>query len=147
MHAPWKIFNVCLIGALTILGLVSIAKETPRISLIRNLSKKMTTLCEFRLLNHRLMCFLCYCLGKWLWCYKTLFCLQDENLGVCPLSSSSSQSVECSNHKSKTESFKSGSSISRVKSFLPVPRNKVNQFSQNIKCSSSNTRQTKAICN
>ncbi|KAK9399562.1 cortactin-binding protein 2 [Crotalus adamanteus] len=72
---------------------------------------------------------------------------QDENLGVCPLSSSS-QSVECSNHKSKTESFKRGSSISRVKSFLPVPRNKVSQFSQNIKCSSSsNTRQTKAICN
>ncbi|KAG8142870.1 hypothetical protein E2320_006071 [Naja naja] len=75
---------------------------------------------------------------------------QDENPEVCPLSSSSnsSQSVECSNHKSKKESFKSGSSISRVKSFLPVPRNKVSQFSQNIKCSSSssNTRQTEAIC-
>ncbi|XP_034286930.1 cortactin-binding protein 2 [Pantherophis guttatus] len=72
---------------------------------------------------------------------------QDENPGVCPLNSSS-QSVECSNHKSKKESFKSGSSISRVKSFLPVPRNKVSQFSQNIKrsSSSSNTRQTEAIC-
>ncbi|XP_032077417.1 cortactin-binding protein 2 [Thamnophis elegans] len=75
---------------------------------------------------------------------------QDENPGVCPLNSSS-QSAECSNHKSKKESFQSGggSSISRVKSFLPVPRNKISQFSQNIKrssSSSSNTRQTQAIC-
>uniref|UniRef100_A0A2D4JAB7 Uncharacterized protein n=1 Tax=Micrurus lemniscatus lemniscatus TaxID=129467 RepID=A0A2D4JAB7_MICLE len=106
----------------------------------------MTTSCKFRLLNHRLMCFLCYRLGNCIRCYETLFYLQDENPEVCPLSSSSSQSVECSNHKSKKVSFKSGSSISRVKSFLPVPRNKVSQFPQNIKRSSSNTRQTEAIC-
>ncbi|XP_053109737.1 cortactin-binding protein 2 [Hemicordylus capensis] len=54
---------------------------------------------------------------------------QDVNPGIHPLSSS--QTVECSNHKSKTESFKSG--VSRVKSFLPVPRSKVSQSSQNTK--------------
>ncbi|XP_068963196.1 cortactin-binding protein 2 isoform X5 [Petaurus breviceps papuanus] len=57
---------------------------------------------------------------------------------VCPLSSS--PTVECSNSKPKTEL-----GVSRVKSFLPVPRNKVTQCSQNTKrnssSSSSNTRQ------
>ncbi|XP_014456493.2 cortactin-binding protein 2 isoform X1 [Alligator mississippiensis] len=55
--------------------------------------------------------------------------------GACPLSSS--RTVECSNSKSKTEL-----GVSRVKSFLPVPRSKVTQSSQNTKrSSSSNTRQ------
>ncbi|XP_063165580.1 cortactin-binding protein 2 isoform X2 [Candoia aspera] len=68
---------------------------------------------------------------------------QDGIPGTCPLSSS--QSMECSDRKSKTESFKSG--VSRMKSFLPVPRNKVSQSSQNTKrSSSSNTRRTEAIC-
>ncbi|GAB1290581.1 Cortactin-binding protein 2 [Apodemus speciosus] len=54
---------------------------------------------------------------------------------------SSHQTTECSNSKSKTES-----GVSRVKSFLPVPRGKVAQCSQNTKrssssSSSSNTRQ------
>uniref|UniRef100_A0A8D0C1X9 Cortactin-binding protein 2 n=1 Tax=Salvator merianae TaxID=96440 RepID=A0A8D0C1X9_SALMN len=52
---------------------------------------------------------------------------QDGKSGTCPLSSS----VECSNSKSETESFKSG--VSRVKSFLPVPRSKVSQSSRNTK--------------
>lgn len=64
-----------------------------------------------------------------------LFCfpfLQE----VSPLSSH--QMTERSNSKSKTES-----GVSRVKSFLPVPRSKVTQCSQNTKrsSSSSNTRQ------
>lgn len=54
---------------------------------------------------------------------------QGVNPEVHPLSSS--QTVECSNSKSKAESFKSGAS--RAKSFLPVPRNKVSQTSQNTK--------------
>nr|XP_010945917.1 cortactin-binding protein 2 isoform X2 [Camelus bactrianus] len=57
---------------------------------------------------------------------------------VGPLSSH--QTTECSNSKSKTEM-----GVSRVKSFLPVPRSKVTQCSQNTKrssSSSSNTRQT-----
>ncbi|EDM15128.1 cortactin binding protein 2 [Rattus norvegicus] len=52
---------------------------------------------------------------------------------------SSHQTTECSNSKSKTEL-----GVSRVKSFLPVPRSKVAQCSQNTKrssSSSSNTRQ------
>ncbi|XP_052029231.1 cortactin-binding protein 2 isoform X2 [Apodemus sylvaticus] len=52
---------------------------------------------------------------------------------------SSHQTTECSNSKSKTEP-----GVSRVKSFLPVPRGKVAQCSQNTKrssSSSSNTRQ------
>nr|XP_020022865.1 cortactin-binding protein 2-like [Castor canadensis] len=51
---------------------------------------------------------------------------------------SSHQTTECSNNKSKTEL-----GVSRVKSFLPVPRSKVAQCSQNTKrsSSSSNTRQ------
>nr|Q2IBF8.1 RecName: Full=Cortactin-binding protein 2; Short=CortBP2 [Eulemur macaco macaco]ABC87445.1 cortactin-binding protein 2 [Eulemur macaco macaco] len=55
---------------------------------------------------------------------------------VSPLSSH--QTTECSNNKSKTEP-----GVSRVKSFLPVPRSKVTQCSQNTKrsSSSSNTRQ------
>ncbi|KAM5255151.1 cortactin-binding protein 2 isoform 2-T2 [Ctenodactylus gundi] len=55
---------------------------------------------------------------------------------VSPLSSY--PTTECSNSKSKTES-----GVSRVKSFLPVPRSKVAQCSQNTKrsSSSSNTRQ------
>ncbi|XP_047416186.1 cortactin-binding protein 2 isoform X3 [Sciurus carolinensis] len=55
---------------------------------------------------------------------------------VSPLSSH--QTSERSNSKSKTES-----GVSRVKSFLPVPRSKVTQCSQNTKrsSSSSNTRQ------
>ncbi|XP_062954944.1 cortactin-binding protein 2 isoform X1 [Cynocephalus volans] len=55
---------------------------------------------------------------------------------VSPLSSH--PTTECSNSKSKTES-----GVSRVKSFLPVPRSKVAQCSQNTKrsSSSSNTRQ------
>nr|XP_058930356.1 cortactin-binding protein 2 isoform X2 [Kogia breviceps] len=55
---------------------------------------------------------------------------------VSPLSSH--QATECSNSKSKTEL-----GVSRVKSFLPVPRSKVTQCSQNTKrsSSSSNTRQ------
>ncbi|KAI6054667.1 cortactin-binding protein 2 isoform X2 [Marmota monax] len=55
---------------------------------------------------------------------------------VSPLSSH--QTTERSNSKSKTES-----GVSRVKSFLPVPRSKVTQCSQNTKksSSSSNTRQ------
>ncbi|XP_061496056.1 LOW QUALITY PROTEIN: cortactin-binding protein 2 [Rhineura floridana] len=73
---------------------------------------------------------------------KTSASQQDGNSGICPLSSS--QTVECSNSKSKTESFKSG--VSRVKSFLPVPRSKVSQSSQNTKrSSSSNTRQIEAV--
>uniref|UniRef100_A0A8D2Q6F3 Cortactin-binding protein 2 n=1 Tax=Varanus komodoensis TaxID=61221 RepID=A0A8D2Q6F3_VARKO len=55
----------------------------------------------------------------------------------------SSQAVECSNSKSKTESFKSG--VSRVKSFLPVPRNKVSQSSQNTKRSSSSSSSSSSI--
>ncbi|XP_036761573.2 cortactin-binding protein 2 isoform X1 [Manis pentadactyla] len=54
---------------------------------------------------------------------------------VRPLSSY--QNAKCSNSKSKPEL-----GTSRVKSFLPVPRSKVTQCSQNTKCSSSNTRQT-----
>ncbi|KAJ6654089.1 hypothetical protein lerEdw1_007453 [Lerista edwardsae] len=54
---------------------------------------------------------------------------QDGSPGVRPLSSS--QTVECSNSKPKAEPFKSGAS--RVKSFLPVPRNKVSQSSHNTK--------------
>ncbi|NWR71537.1 CTTB2 protein, partial [Centropus unirufus] len=58
--------------------------------------------------------------------------------GMRPLSSS--QTVESSNSKSKTEL-----GVSRVKSFLPVPRSKVTQPSQNTKkSSSSNTRQIEA---
>ncbi|XP_068258364.1 LOW QUALITY PROTEIN: cortactin-binding protein 2 [Nyctibius grandis] len=58
--------------------------------------------------------------------------------GMCPLSSS--RTVESSNSKSKTEL-----GASRVKSFLPVPRSKVTQPSQNTKkSSSSNTRQIEA---
>nr|XP_034983262.1 cortactin-binding protein 2 isoform X5 [Zootoca vivipara] len=75
---------------------------------------------------------------------KTSASQQDGNSEVCPLSSG--QTVQCSNTKSKTESFKSG--VSRVKSFLPVPRNKVSQSSQNTKrssSSSSNTRQIEAV--
>nr|Q00PJ1.1 RecName: Full=Cortactin-binding protein 2; Short=CortBP2 [Atelerix albiventris]AAY88986.1 cortactin-binding protein 2 [Atelerix albiventris] len=55
---------------------------------------------------------------------------------VSPLSSH--QTTECSNNKSKTEL-----GVSRVRSFLPVPRSKVTQCSQNTKrsSSSSNTRQ------
>uniref|UniRef100_A0A2K6EEN5 Cortactin-binding protein 2 n=1 Tax=Propithecus coquereli TaxID=379532 RepID=A0A2K6EEN5_PROCO len=55
---------------------------------------------------------------------------------ISPLSSH--QTTECSNNKSKTEP-----GVSRVKSFLPVPRSKVTQCSQNTKrsSSSSNTRQ------
>ncbi|XP_031794729.1 cortactin-binding protein 2 isoform X2 [Sarcophilus harrisii] len=58
---------------------------------------------------------------------------------VCPLSSS--PTGECSNSKPKTEL-----AVSRVKSFLPVPKNKVTQCTQNTKrnsssSSSSNTRQ------
>nr|KAF6319334.1 cortactin binding protein 2 [Myotis myotis] len=55
---------------------------------------------------------------------------------VSPLSSH--QTTECSNSKSKTEL-----GDLRVKSFLPVPRSKVTQCSQNTKrsSSSSNTRQ------
>lgn len=51
---------------------------------------------------------------------------------------SSRQTAECSNSKSKTEM-----GVSSVKSFLPVPRSKVAQCSQNTKrnSSSSNTRQ------
>ncbi|XP_008835407.1 cortactin-binding protein 2 isoform X2 [Nannospalax galili] len=51
---------------------------------------------------------------------------------------SSHQTTECSNNKSKTEL-----GVSRVKSFLPVPRSKVAQCFQNTKrsSSSSNTRQ------
>lgn len=131
---------------IAILGLLSVTEETSHISLIWNISKKNTNFVAAQ--SQTDVLFLCYCLGKCMRCSKTLFYLQDENPGVCPLNSSS-QSVECSNHKSKKESFKSGSSsISRVKSFLPVPRNKVSQFSQNIKhsSSSSNTRQTEAIC-
>lgn len=45
MFAIWKIFNVCPIGVLTILGLLSIAKETPHISLIWNIGKKPRQLC------------------------------------------------------------------------------------------------------
>lgn len=41
---------------------------------------------------------------------------------------SSSRTVESSNSKSKTEL-----GVSRVKSFLPVPRSKVTQPSQNTK--------------
>ncbi|XP_027429309.2 cortactin-binding protein 2 isoform X1 [Zalophus californianus] len=54
--------------------------------------------------------------------------------GVSPLSSH--QPAECSNSPSKTEL-----GVSRVKSFLPVPRSKVTQCSQNTKSSSRNTRQ------
>ncbi|XP_031237104.1 cortactin-binding protein 2 isoform X2 [Mastomys coucha] len=53
--------------------------------------------------------------------------------------SSRQTTTECSNSKSKTEM-----GVSRVKSFLPVPRSKVAQCSQNTKrssSSSSNTRQ------
>ncbi|XP_069707057.1 cortactin-binding protein 2 isoform X3 [Phaenicophaeus curvirostris] len=58
--------------------------------------------------------------------------------GMRPLSSS--RTVESSNSKSKTEL-----GVSRVKSFLPVPRSKVTQPSQNTKkSSSSNTRQIEA---
>lgn len=58
--------------------------------------------------------------------------------GMRPLSSS--RTVESSNTKSKTEL-----GVSRVKSFLPVPRSKVTQPSQNTKkSSSSNTRQIEA---
>uniref|UniRef100_A0A452T7I7 Cortactin-binding protein 2 n=1 Tax=Ursus maritimus TaxID=29073 RepID=A0A452T7I7_URSMA len=55
---------------------------------------------------------------------------------VSPLSSH--QPTECSNSQSKIEL-----GVSRVKSFLPVPRSKVTQCSQNTKrsSSSSNTRQ------
>ncbi|XP_029780312.1 cortactin-binding protein 2 isoform X1 [Suricata suricatta] len=55
---------------------------------------------------------------------------------VSPLSSH--ESTECSNSQSKIEL-----GVSRVKSFLPVPRSKVTQCSQNTKrsSSSSNTRQ------
>lgn len=55
---------------------------------------------------------------------------------VSPLSSH--QTTECSNGKSNTEL-----GVIRVKSFLPVPRSKVTQCSQNTKrsSSSSNTRQ------
>lgn len=51
---------------------------------------------------------------------------------------SSHQTTECSNSESKTEL-----SVLRVKYFLPVPRSKVTQCSQNTKrsSSSSNTRQ------
>ncbi|XP_074124307.1 cortactin-binding protein 2 isoform X4 [Sminthopsis crassicaudata] len=61
---------------------------------------------------------------------------------VCPLSSS--PTGECSNSKPKTEL-----AVSRVKSFLPVPKNKVTQCTQNTKrnsssSSSSNTRQIEA---
>nr|XP_056701987.1 cortactin-binding protein 2 isoform X3 [Euleptes europaea] len=67
---------------------------------------------------------------------------QDGNPRIHPLSSS--QPVECSNSKPKTESFKSGGS--RVRSFLPVPRNKVSLSSQSTKhSSSSNTRQIEAV--
>ncbi|XP_015271496.1 PREDICTED: cortactin-binding protein 2-like, partial [Gekko japonicus] len=68
---------------------------------------------------------------------------QDGDPRACPLSSS--RPMECSNSKPKTESFKSG--ISRVKSFLPVPRNKVSLSSQSTKqsSSSSNTRQIEAV--
>lgn len=53
---------------------------------------------------------------------------------------SSSRTVESSNSKSKPEL-----GVSRVKSFLPVPRSKVTQPSQNTKkSSSSNTRQIEA---
>ncbi|XP_054844101.1 LOW QUALITY PROTEIN: cortactin-binding protein 2 [Eublepharis macularius] len=61
---------------------------------------------------------------------------QDGDPRICPLSSS--RPVECSNNKPKTESFKSG--VSRMKSFLPVPRSKVS-----TKQSSSNTRQIEAV--
>ncbi|XP_055276779.1 cortactin-binding protein 2 isoform X1 [Moschus berezovskii] len=56
---------------------------------------------------------------------------------VSPLSSH--QTTGCSNSKPKIEL-----GVSRVKSFLPVPRSKVTQCSQNTKrsSSSSNTRQT-----
>ncbi|NWQ64566.1 CTTB2 protein, partial [Neopipo cinnamomea] len=58
--------------------------------------------------------------------------------GMRPLSSS--RTVESSNSKLKTEL-----GVSRVKSFLPVPRSKVTQPSQNTKkSSSSNTRQIEA---
>lgn len=58
--------------------------------------------------------------------------------GMRPLSSS--RTVESSNSKSKPEL-----GVSRVKSFLPVPRSKVTQPSQNTKkSSSSNTRQIEA---
>ncbi|XP_058580476.1 cortactin-binding protein 2 isoform X4 [Neofelis nebulosa] len=55
---------------------------------------------------------------------------------VSPLSSH--ETTECSNSQSKIEL-----GVSRVKSFLPVPRSKVTQCSQNTKrsSSSSNTRQ------
>lgn len=81
-----------------------------------------------------------------LFCYITnmLLCRQDGNPSKHPRSSS--QPVECSKSKPKTESFKSG--ISRVKSFLPVPRNKVSLSSQSTKqssSSSSNTRQIEAV--
>ncbi|XP_060633686.2 cortactin-binding protein 2 isoform X1 [Anolis sagrei] len=66
---------------------------------------------------------------------------QDGNPGICLRSSS--QTVEFSNSKPKTESVKSG--VSRAKSFLPVPKNKVSQSSQNTKRSSSNTRQIEAV--
>nr|XP_020645342.1 cortactin-binding protein 2 [Pogona vitticeps] len=66
---------------------------------------------------------------------------QDENPEICLLSSS--QVMECSNSKAKTESFKSGAS--RAKSFLPVPKNKVSQSSQNTKRSSSNTRRIETV--
>ncbi|NXG42584.1 CTTB2 protein, partial [Psilopogon haemacephalus] len=58
--------------------------------------------------------------------------------GIRPLSST--RTVESSNSKSKTEL-----GVSRVKSFLPVPRSKATQPSQNTKkSSSSNTRQIEA---
>ncbi|XP_071408563.1 cortactin-binding protein 2 isoform X2 [Pithys albifrons albifrons] len=61
-----------------------------------------------------------------------------QKVGMRPLSSS--RTVESSNSKSKTEL-----GVSRVKSFLPVPRSKVTQPSQNTKkSSSSNTRQIEA---
>ncbi|XP_062838466.1 cortactin-binding protein 2 isoform X2 [Anolis carolinensis] len=66
---------------------------------------------------------------------------QDGNPGICLRSSS--QTVEYSNSKPKTESVKSG--VARAKSFLPVPKNKVSQSSQNTKRSSSNTRQIEAV--
>uniref|UniRef100_F6XFJ5 Cortactin-binding protein 2 n=1 Tax=Ornithorhynchus anatinus TaxID=9258 RepID=F6XFJ5_ORNAN len=64
--------------------------------------------------------------------------LPSSEKEVCPLSSN--PTLECSNNTPKPES-----GVSRVKSFLPVPRNKVAQCSPNPKrsnsSSSSNTRQ------
>lgn len=76
-------------------------------------------------------------------CYELLAARSEVTRSFCsallqvsPLSSH--QPTECSNSQSKIEL-----GVSRVKSFLPVPRSKVTQCSQNTKrsSSSSNTRQ------